>query len=387
MKIQGEATKMKTNMLRKILGGVTLGVLLFSQNVYASAYGNVNVPSLNVRAGASTNQKVLSSVGPSDYIHILNKADDGWYAIETDTDQLGYISGQYIDIQKAKGVINANGVNVRSTPDYSGSIMSQVYQNNVVYAYAQIGDWILIQSGDEDGYIHREFVDGLLIDQLPNKKAAAPKKAAAEKMVAVPTTVVNLRQEASTDSGIIQKVGPTTLLSVESVGNEWAKVSTSDNTIGYMAKEFLNIAKESSKDKLLKDATKATTQSNQGGNKGAEVVSYAKQFLGNPYVYGGNSLTNGADCSGFTSQVFKNFGVSLSRSSGAQFANNGVSVDPSDVRVGDLLFYGHGSNVSHVGIYMGNDQIIHASTPKTGITTGVAFRTSGKPLIGIKRVF
>ncbi len=366
------------------MGGVTLGVLLFSQNVYAAAYGNVNVPALNIRAGASTDQKVLGSVGPSDYIHILNKADDGWYAIETDTDQLGYISGQYIDIQKAKGVINANGVNVRETADYSGPVMSQVYQNNVVYAYAQIGDWILIQNGDQEGYIHREFVDGLLIDQLPNKKAAAPKKAApAEKIIAVPTTVVNLRQDASTASNIIQKVGTTTLLTVQSTDSEWAKVTTSDNKQGYIAKEYLTIGKESDKDQLLKDSAKETVSTS---NKGADVISYAKQFLGNPYVYGGNSLTNGVDCSGFTSQIFKNYGVSLSRSSAAQYASNGVHVDPSDVRVGDLLFYGHGGNVSHVGIYMGNDQIIHASTAKTGITTGVAFRTSGKPLIGIKRV-
>lgn len=375
---------MKIKTLRKLMGGVTLGVLLFSQNVYAAAYGNVNVPALNIRAGASTDQKVLGSVGPSDYIHILNKADDGWYAIETDTDQLGYISGQYIDIQKAKGVINANGVNVRETADYSGPVMSQVYQNNVVYAYAQIGDWILIQNGDQEGYIHREFVDGLLIDQLPNKKAAAPKKAApAEKIIAVPTTVVNLRQDASTASNIIQKVGTTTLLTVQSTDSEWAKVTTSDNKQGYIAKEYLTIGKESDKDQLLKDSAKETVSTS---NKGADVISYAKQFLGNPYVYGGNSLTNGVDCSGFTSQIFKNYGVSLSRSSAAQYASNGVHVDPSDVRVGDLLFYGHGGNVSHVGIYMGNDQIIHASTAKTGITTGVAFRTSGKPLIGIKRV-
>lgn len=376
---------MNSKMLRKIIGGAALGVLLFSQNIYATAYGNVNVPALNVRAGASTNDRIIGSVGTNDYIHILNKANDGWYAIETDTDALGYISGEYVDIQKAKGVINANGVNVRETADYSGAVMSQVYQNNIVYAYAQIGDWILIQNGDKEGYIHREFVDGPLIDQLPNRKAAAVKKTTpAEKIIAVPTTVVNLREEASTASNVIQKIGPTTVLTIKDVDSEWAKVVTSDNKEGYMAKEYLNIAKESEKDKLLKDASKAATQSSS--SKGADVVAYAKQFLGNPYVYGGNSLTNGVDCSGFTSQIYKKFGVSLSRSSAGQYSSNGVHVDPSDVRVGDLLFYGYSGKVSHVGIYMGNDQIIHASTAKTGITTGVAFRTSGKPLIGIKRV-
>lgn len=300
---------MNIRRLGKVLGSVTLGVLMFSQTVFANAYGNVNVATLNIRKGPGTDQKIIGSVGTSDYIHILNKAADGWYAIETDTDELGYISGQYVDIQKAKGVINANGVNVRSTADYSGSVISQVYKNNIVYAYAQVGDWFLIQNGDQEGYIHREFVDGLLIDQLPNKKAAAPKKA----------------------QGV-------------------------------------------------------STSSNSGSSKGSDVVAYAKQFLGNPYVYGGNSLTKGVDCSGFTTQVFKNFGVSLSRSSSAQYANDGYHVGASDIQVGDLIFYGNGGNVSHVGIYMGNNQIIHSSTVRTGITTGVAFRTSGKPLIGIKRV-
>ncbi len=371
---------MNSRKLRKILGGITLGVLVLGQNAYANAYGNVNVATLNIRKGASTDQAIIGSVGTSDYIHILNKANDGWYAIETDTDELGYISGQYIDIQKAKGVINANGVNVRSTADYSGSVISQVYKNNVVYAYAQVGDWFLIQNGDQEGYIHGEFIDGLLIDQLPNKKAAAPK--AAEKTIAVATTTVNLRQERSTNSNVLTKVAPAVVLSVQNIDDEWVKVSTSEGTQGYIAKEYLNIGKESAKDKLLKDVN----QSSSSSSKGNDVISYAKQFLGNPYVYGGNSLTNGVDCSGFTSQVFKKFGVSLSRSSSGQFANNGVHVDSSDVRPGDLMFYGHNGNISHVGIYMGNDQIIHASTAKTGITTGVAFRTSGKPLVGIKRV-
>lgn len=371
---------MNIQKLRKLVGGVTLGVLLLSQNIYASAYGNVNVASLNVRSGASTNQRILGSVGPSDYIHILNKADDGWYAIETDTDELGYISGQYIDIQKAKAVVNANSVNIRSSADYSASVVSQLYKNNVVYAYAQIGDWFLIQTGDQEGYIHREFVDGLLIDQLPNKKAAAPKQAKpAEKTIAVPVTTVNLRQEASTDSNIIAKVGPATVLAVDSINGDWVKVSTADNTQGYMAKEYLNVGKENEKDKL-------TQGINQNSTKGTDIVAYAKQFLGNPYVYGGNSLTNGIDCSGFTSQIYKNYGVSLSRSSAAQYASNGVHVDESNVRPGDLMFYGHNGSVSHVAMYIGNGQVIQASTAKTGIAIGTAFRTSGKPLIGIKRV-
>ena len=383
---------MKNKMVKKIIAGATLGVLLLSQTVYASAFGNVNVSSLNVRAGASTNDRVIKSVGKSDYIHILDKANDGWYAIETDTDQLGYVSGQYIDIQKARAVVNANNVNVRSSADYSAPVLYQAHKNNAMYAYAQVGDWILIQSDNQDGYIHREFVDGALINQLPNKKAAGGKKASttvAEKSIAVATTTINLRQDASITSSVIGKVSPATVLTVANINGEWAKVTTPDNTQGYMAKEYLNIGKENEKDKLLAGVTQSSSKSNQSSQSSipaTDIISYSKQFLGNPYVYGGNSLTSGVDCSGFTSQVFKNFGVSLSRNSADQYRNNGVDVDASNVRPGDLMFYGYGNAVSHVAIYVGNGQVIEASTPQTGITIGRAFRTSGKQLIGIKRV-
>ena len=96
------------------------------------------------------------------------------------------------------------------------------------------------------------------------------------------------------------------------------------------------------------------------------IVAYAKQFLGNPYVYGGTSLTNGVDCSGFTQEVYKHFGITTGRSSRDQAAN-GREIAVSDIQPGDLLFYASGDYIYHVAMYIGNDQVIHASTPSTGI--------------------
>ncbi|MDO5426226.1 MAG: C40 family peptidase, partial [Eubacteriales bacterium] len=96
------------------------------------------------------------------------------------------------------------------------------------------------------------------------------------------------------------------------------------------------------------------------------IVSYALQFVGNPYVYGGTSLTNGADCSGFVLSVMANFGVSLPRTAADQAAC-GTSVSSSSIQPGDLVFYSDGTEVSHVGLYIGGGQIVHASNPSSGI--------------------
>ncbi|HHX59671.1 MAG TPA: C40 family peptidase, partial [Epulopiscium sp.] len=131
---------------------------------------------------------------------------------------------------------------------------------------------------------------------------------------------------------------------------------------------------------------KETPKSTPKTTKSNEVINYAKQFLGNPYRYGGNSLTRGIDCSGFTQQIMKKSGIYLQRNSASQYARNGVKVSTNNLQPGDLLFYGYGGRVSHVAIYVGNKQVIHANDPRTGITIGNAFPTRGKPLIGAKRV-
>ena len=121
----------------------------------------------------------------------------------------------------------------------------------------------------------------------------------------------------------------------------------------------------------------APKPSGGGGSKGQQIVDYACQFLGNPYVPGGTSLTNGADCSGFTMSVFRQFGINLPRNSYAQ-SQVGTAVSYDQARAGDIIYYG-----GHVGIYMGDGRIVHASTQKTGIKISVA---TYRPIITIRRV-
>ena len=102
------------------------------------------------------------------------------------------------------------------------------------------------------------------------------------------------------------------------------------------------------------------------------LVQYALQFVGNPYVWGGTSLTNGIDCSGFTMQVYARYGISLPHHAASQ-PGYGRRISASEARPGDLFFYGSGSSIGHVGIYIGNGQIVHASNPRTGIKISSAY--------------
>ena len=120
-------------------------------------------------------------------------------------------------------------------------------------------------------------------------------------------------------------------------------------------------------------------------SKGEEVVSFAKQFIGTPYVSGGNSLTSGVDCSGFVQQVYNNFGIHLQRSSADQYDCNGYEVSRNDLQPGDLVFYGYGS-VCHVSMYIGNDQVIHAPVPGQSVCIVPIHQRGDAPIIGYKRV-
>ena len=125
-------------------------------------------------------------------------------------------------------------------------------------------------------------------------------------------------------------------------------------------------------------------QKAQAAGNGQAIVDYACQFIGNPYVWGGTSLTNGADCSGFVLSVFRNYGISLPHSSRAQ-ANCGTKISLSELKPGDLVFYGNRSGINHVAIYVGGGQVVHASNPRVGITiSGVSYRSPVKAVRVIK---
>jgi hypothetical protein len=150
-------------------------------------------------------------------------------------------------------------------------------------------------------------------------------------------------------------------LEVFQVLSEWVGVEYDGQQL-YVSKDYVTV------DTKLKTALNMTEFLYGEGVSDirVELCEYAKQFVGNPYVWGGTSLTKGADCSGFVLSVFAKYGISLPHSSRAQ-ANCGTRIDISDLKPGDLVFYAKGSRINHVAIYIGGGQVISASSPKTGI--------------------
>ena len=185
---------------------------------------------------------------------------------------------------------------------------------------------------------------------------------------------INIRSEANTESEIVGKIAKNAICEVVCAEAEWFEIESGEIK-GYISGEFLltGIAANDKAESLLaegKELETALTMTEYRYGKGVtdiqmEICEYARQFVGNPYVWGGTSLTRGADCSGFTLSVYAKYGVSLPHSSKAQ-ANCGTKISLSELQPGDLVFYG-GSNIHHVAMYIGNGQVVHAQSSKTGI--------------------
>lgn len=321
-------------------------------------------------------------------------------------------------------------VNIRSTPSTESEIVGKLYNNSVGVLIDEEDGWYQMKSGNVDGYVKAEYF----------KTGDEAKRIADEvgnRIATVNTQTLKVRYDASLEAPVLGLVPGGEELTVLDEENGFVKVSIEEGdgwvSMDYVileteyvtaesvaeekarleaeqkAKEEARKAAAAAEAKLLAEKQKkeeeqkakeqqAAAESSQSGEQqaaaqetvstsvvsggsglGAAVANYAVQFVGNPYVYGGTSLTNGADCSGFVMSVYKNFGVSLPHSSSAD-RHVGYSVGSlSEAQPGDLVCYS-----GHVGIYIGGGQIVHASTAATGIKiSNASYRTP----VAIRRIF
>ena len=251
--------------------------------------------------------------------------------------------------------VDSGNLNVREQPSTEGKLVGKMPKNSACEVLESADGWAHIKSGEVEGYVSLEY-----LFTGPDAKLAAGDLV---RTVAVAgTDGLNVREQPSLEGAILTQVPEGEELEYVETLDGWVKVSI-DGEEAYISADYVTV-----EDKLDTAITMTELLYGQGvSDVRVELVEYAKQFLGNPYVYGGTSLTKGADCSGFVLSVFKKFGVSLSHHSGSQ-ANAGTKISAGDLQPGDLVFYGNSrGTINHVAIYIGGGQVIHASSPTTGI--------------------
>ena len=264
--------------------------------------------------------------------------------------------------QKLAISIAKDFVYVRKSASTGCKAIGKLHRGSAGTILGKKGAWVKISSGSLKGYVKKEYIaTGADAEKLAEKygtKYAVLKKG---------TSVLNVREEKNTSSDIVTQLPEGKRYTVKSENADWCKVKVKGKS-GYIAKEYVHTKYSFKEAKSLKKKTKETVRSYASENKAESLISYAKQFIGNKYVWGGTSLTNGTDCSGFTLRVFQKFGYSLPRTSAEQ-VGCGSSVKLSELKPGDLVFYKRGGRVHHVAIYIGGGQIVHAAGAKWGIIT------------------
>lgn len=252
--------------------------------------------------------------------------------------------------------VESNNLNVRKEPSTSAKLVGKMPKNAACEVLETQDGWAHIISGEVEGYVSLDFL-------MTGADAKLKAKELVRTVVVAGTDNLNVRAEANTDSDVYTRVLKGEELEyVETLDNGWVKILL-DGEEAYVAEEYVTV-----EDKLDTAVTMTELLYGEGvSDVRVDLVEYAKQFLGNPYVWGGTSLTKGADCSGFVLSIFKKYGVKLPHYSGSQ-AKMGTKISTSELLPGDLVFYANNKGtINHVAIYIGGGQVIHASSPKSGI--------------------
>ena len=324
--------------------------------------------SVNFRSAPNTSSTSYGELKNGTKVNVVG-VSSGWYKV-TYNGKTGYIHPDYITLASSSagtaiapsntvtsttgtaGTVKcSSSVNLRSEANTSSSILAELKNGTAVTVVSTANGWCKVACSGKTGYIKQDYVS---TSGLASNNTSAPTGTAA---VVKCSSTVNFRSAASTSSTILGELKNGTAITVLSTSNGWSKVSYAGKT-GYISADYLVTA--SSGTAISPSNTAASVSISA---KRQSVLNYAAQFLGVPYVYGG-STPSGFDCSGFTSYVFKNTVGSIPRVAQAQYdATTRVSRD--DLLPGDLVFFGSStSSISHVGIYVGSNQFIHA--PSTG---------------------
>lgn len=257
-------------------------------------------------------------------------------------------------------VISSGNLNIRQEASTDSEVVGILTNHNACELLEDAGDWYKVTSGKVTGYVNKQYL-------VTGDEAESIAEQEIKTVATVNTETLNVRAEKSTEAAVLSQVGNSEAFTVNSVADGWVEISV-DDSVGYISQDYVTLAQALPTAKTIEQVKYGDGVSDVR----ASVVSYALQFVGNRYVWGGTSLENGVDCSGFTMRILGKYGVSLPHSSKAQ-PSCGTKISASDAKPGDLFFYGSGRSISHVAIYIGNGQIVHASNKRDGIKVSNAY--------------
>lgn len=302
-------------------------------------------------------------------------------------------------------------VNVRSGPNTDSNIVGKMYDGSVAQIQSTAGEnneWFQVVSGNVEGYIKAEYF-------IYGENAAKVIDEYVTRYAVVQADRLNVRKEPDISSNRIGYIDNGEKAKLIEWGDEWSKVSYSEKE-GFVATEYITVAEEFVYAKSIEEeqAELAALREQQARANASEekvperavisvappqtnyatvselrsaVVDYAMQYLGNRYVHGGQSLASGTDCSGFTCYVYATFGYGLSRTPQGQYTSAGRSISMEEIQPGDIICYSsNGSSCTHVGLYIGNGQIIHAANSRKGVIISNYNYSRGESIIGIRSI-
>ena len=310
------------------------------------------------------------------------------------------------EIELGKNIIEEN-TKLKIVPVINATETIEVKKDEEVNVTEIINGWVCVETQNTKGWIRKEKIltkaeqekiaqEQQAAQEAAEQQAAQEQAQSSQKTMYVSASTVNVRKEPNTSSEIVTNATMNTEVVVQSEEGGWSKVTVNGRD-GYIATNLLSATRQTtSRSSTTRRSTTSTQSSTQtqdttstttsASSSGAAVVAKAKSYIGYKYVYGGSSPSTGFDCSGFTSYIYKQFGVSLNRTAAGQYSN-GTAVSRANLQPGDLVMFGK-SGINHVGIYIGGGMIVHAENKTTGVTTDTI--NSGyynNNYVGARRIF
>ena len=341
-----------------VLAALAMVILTASAVAAEVGTGVVTASSLRMRKEPTTNSSTIVLLGKGTQVSVHEQLD-GWYKIVYH-DKTGYVSSNYVtytpapvpeetsasvetegeaSVESKVATVNGNSVNFRMEPSTDAEVIAKLERGTEIELVSTEDGWCKVVYDGQTGYMSADYVavDGIVVQNARG---------------IVTGSVVNVRSGPSTGTSVVTKLSAGTIVNLLELRDGWYKIDR-NGVVGYISGDYIR--------QYIPAASSSI---------GDQVVALAMSYLGVPYVYGGAS-PSGFDCSGFTLYLYKQFGYHLSHSASSQWYNSGVYVERSDLQPGDLVMFcdpsrSNGKACSHVGIYIGNNEFIHASSGSSG---------------------